>query len=82
MEFLEFPVSWKLENLIPDFKKDRKKTLANYRPVSLTSVPGEMMDKVILDTTRSYGKQLRGSTVISFPGQVDICFNQLNFLLR
>lgn len=36
--FLDFPVNWKLENLVPVFKKGKKKDAANYRPVSLTSV--------------------------------------------
>lgn len=40
--FLEFPVNWKLKNLVPVFKKGKKEDPANCSPVSLTSVPGKI----------------------------------------
>ncbi|XP_052628596.1 uncharacterized protein LOC128134646 [Harpia harpyja] len=56
----EVPVDWKLAN-VPIFKKGKKEDPGNYRPVSLTSVPGEIMEKVILRVTE---KHLRDNTVI------------------
>ncbi|KAK4811098.1 hypothetical protein QYF61_016384, partial [Mycteria americana] len=50
----EVPVDWKLANVVPIFKKGKKEDPGNYRPVSLTSVPGKIMEKVILGVTERY----------------------------
>ena len=57
----EVPVDWKLANVVPIFKKGKKEDPGNYRPVSLTSVPGKIMEKVILGVIE---KHLKDSAVI------------------
>ena len=44
---------WKLAIVAPTYKKGHKEDLRNYRPVSLTLVPGKVVEQIILsDTTR------------------------------
>ncbi|KAK4828776.1 hypothetical protein QYF61_000801 [Mycteria americana] len=47
----EVPDNWRLANVTPIYKKGRKEDPGNYRPVSLTSVLGKLMEQIILSAT-------------------------------
>lgn len=43
----KLPTQWKDANVTPLFKKGEKSKPSNYRPVSLTSIPCKMLEKII-----------------------------------
>lgn len=45
----EVPGDWKKGNSVPIFKKKTKNNPGNYQPVSPTSVPGKVMEQVLLE---------------------------------
>lgn len=54
----EVPEDWRKEDIIPAFKKD---DLENNRQVSLTSVLGKVMERILLETL---GKHMKNKKVI------------------
>ena len=45
----EVPEDWRKANVTPVFKKGKKEDPGNYRQVSLTSSPGQMMEQLMLE---------------------------------
>jgi len=56
------PKDWRKANVTPIFKKGKKEDPGNYRLVSLTSIPGKVMEQVILEVIV---KQVEEKKVIS-----------------
>jgi len=48
---------WSKASVTPVFKKGKKEDSGSYRTVSLTSVPGKVMEKFILDVISKQGKE-------------------------
>ncbi|PKU45874.1 rna-directed dna polymerase from mobile element hypothetical protein [Limosa lapponica baueri] len=49
----EVLVDWRLAKVMTIYKNGWKEDLGNYKPVSLTSVPGRVMEKIILSAPAS-----------------------------
>ena len=49
LEEEKIPISWKKANVTAIFKKGEKSKAKNYRPISLTSVPGKLMERLVRD---------------------------------
>ncbi|RMC13000.1 hypothetical protein DUI87_10529 [Hirundo rustica rustica] len=56
----EVPNDWKLTNVTPIHKMDRKEDPGNYRSVSLTSVPGKVMEQFILSVITQHLRDGQG----------------------
>ncbi|KAK4828700.1 LOW QUALITY PROTEIN: hypothetical protein QYF61_000538 [Mycteria americana] len=56
----EVPVDWRLANVTPSYKKGRKEDPGNYRPGSLTSVPGKLMEQIILSAITRHVQDNQG----------------------
>ena len=50
----KFPDSYKLSNVIPIHKKDSETNPKNYRPISLNSIQGKLMEKIINKKLNEY----------------------------
>jgi len=74
----EVPEDWTKDNVTPVFKKDKKEDSGNYRLVSLTSIPGKVMEQLILDVI---SKPIEVKKVIRSSQQGKIMLDQSDSLL-
>ncbi|CAJ0953438.1 unnamed protein product [Ranitomeya imitator] len=51
------PQDWRVANVVPIFKKRTKTELGNYRPVSLTSTVGKILEGILRDDILEYLKR-------------------------
>ncbi|KAK4818051.1 LOW QUALITY PROTEIN: hypothetical protein QYF61_004578 [Mycteria americana] len=56
----EVPEDWRLADVMPIYKKGRKKDPGNYRPVSLTLVLGKIMERFILSALNRHVQANQG----------------------
>ena len=80
----EVPEDWRLADVTPVYKKGRKENVGNYRTVSLTSVPGKVMERIILGEISWHVRGIRGIRP-SQPARVherQVVLDQPHLLLR
>ncbi|KFP25663.1 hypothetical protein N325_02716, partial [Colius striatus] len=53
----EVPEEWRKANVTPVFTKGRKDNPGNYKPISLTSNPGKVMEQLILNVITKHMKE-------------------------
>ncbi|KAF4802544.1 hypothetical protein TURU_024959 [Turdus rufiventris] len=56
----DVPHHWKLANVMPIYKKVQKKDPGSYRPISLTSVPGKIMEQILLSAIMCHIQDSQG----------------------
>ncbi|MCQ4187459.1 reverse transcriptase family protein [Klebsiella pneumoniae] len=56
----EVPEDWRIANVTPIYKKGCKEDPGNYRPVSLTSVTGKVMEQIVLREIMRHVRDGRG----------------------
>ncbi|PKU45439.1 rna-directed dna polymerase from mobile element jockey-like [Limosa lapponica baueri] len=74
----EVPEDWRKASVTPVFEKGKKEDLGNYRLVSLTSIPGKMVERLILGVISKHveeKKAIRSSQHGSTKGKS--CLNNL-----
>ena len=44
----DVPEDWRKANVTPIYQKSSREDPGNYRPISLTSIPGKVMERILL----------------------------------
>jgi len=74
----EVPEDWRKASITPVFQKGKKEDPGDYRLVSLTSIPGKVMEQLILDVISKQGeeKKVIGSSLHGFTEEKSCLVNQ------
>ncbi|KAK4821107.1 hypothetical protein QYF61_013445 [Mycteria americana] len=70
----EVPADWRLVNVTPIYKKGWKEDPGNYRPVSLTSVPGKLMEQIILSAITWHVEDNKVTRLVDEGKAVDVVY--------
>lgn len=54
----QVPKDWRKTNVTPIYKKGKKNNPENYRLINLISVPGKVMEQLLLETISRYVKEI------------------------
>ncbi len=78
------PEEWRTANVTPIYKKGPKGDPGNYRPVSLTSVPGKLLERIIKEQIMEflYARNLIKSSQHGFVKGKSCTTNRLEFMER
>ena len=71
---------WRKAKVTPVFKKGRMEDPGNYRLASLTSIPGKLMEHIILDVISKWRKRML-SRVVNMDSPRGIILSQSDSLL-
>jgi len=75
----EVPEEWRKASVTPVFKKGKKEDPGNYRVAGLTSIPGKVMEQLILEVI---WRKRRLLGVVSMDSPMGIMLNQSDSFLQ
>ena len=76
------PLDWRIANVTPIYKKGSRQESGNYRPISLTSQIGKLLESIIRDEIVIHlkSRKLTGDTQHGFTQKCSCLTNLLEFM--